>query len=272
MAITPAPAFTASDLSAPAGANWIVVDGNLAAQNFSSLNQLTTTNAAGLQLAWSTHLGGLCTATNVSCGAEANPLVYQGVMYVEDGAGSTSAIDATTGTHIWDYAPAYDPTFKKKGDVTRGIAMGGGQIYIPRMDASVVALNQQTGGVGWFGQPDNGPWQLGYHALTSAPVFYDNMVIVGMSGGDSGNSDFMVVLYAPEWTHSVALECHPGPRPTGLQDVGQQEARTTTLAARSGTRFRSTRSSISSTSGRGIRFHGTRGRRARSSGRTLSSP
>ena len=48
--ITPAPAFTATDLTAPAGANWLEVHGNLAAWDYSSLNQITTSNVSGTRV------------------------------------------------------------------------------------------------------------------------------------------------------------------------------------------------------------------------------
>jgi quinohemoprotein ethanol dehydrogenase len=215
--ITPAPPFTTSDLTAPAGANWIVVHGNLAAWNYSSLNQITTSNVSGLQPAWSTALGGICTPTNSACGGEGNALVYDGVMYMEDGAGSTVAIDAATGNHIWSYTPTYDPAFKRTGDVTRGIALGGGQLYIPREDGSLVALNQETGTVAW--QDDLGPWQLAY-AITAPPVYYNGVVYVGMSGGDSGNSDFMVAVDATSGAVLWRWNVIPSPGQPGYKTWG----------------------------------------------------
>jgi glucose dehydrogenase len=219
--IAPAPAFTAAQLSAPAGSDWIVVHGDLASQNYSTLNEINTGNVSGLKLAWSSHLGGTCTATNKSCGAEGNALVYQGVMFLEDGAGNTSALDATTGQHLWDYHPTYDPGFKKTGDVTRGIAMGDGKIFIPRMDGSLVALDQQLGGVVW--QSSLGDWRAAYH-ITAAPMYYDGMVIVGMSGGDSGNSDFMTAVDANNGQVIWHWNVIPGPGQPGYNTWGNKSA------------------------------------------------
>jgi quinohemoprotein ethanol dehydrogenase len=220
-AITPAPAFTAAQLDSAPGSDWLVVHGDLGSRNFSSLNQVNASNVAGMKLAWSTHLGGLCTATNRSCGAEANALVYQGVMYLEDGAGSTSAIDAATGEHLWDYKPTYDPGFTKAGDVTRGIAMGGGKIFIPRMDGSLVALDQMLGGVVW--QTSLGSWRAAYH-ITAAPVYYDGEVIVGMSGGDSGNSDYMTAVDASSGTVAWHWNVIPRPGEPGYNTWGNKSA------------------------------------------------
>src|SRR5690242_19169488 len=44
-----APAFTAADLAAVPGANWITNGGNISNDRYSSLNQINTSNVAGLK-------------------------------------------------------------------------------------------------------------------------------------------------------------------------------------------------------------------------------
>jgi glucose dehydrogenase len=218
--ITPAPPFTATDLTAPAGANWLSVHGNLAAWDYSSLNQITTSNVSGLQLAWQSHLGGKCTATNTSCAAESNALVYQGVMYIADGAGYTDAIDAATGTRIWQYVPTYPAGFTKTGGTNRGIAMGQGMIFVDRTDASIVALNMDTGQPVWT--TDLAPISQGYN-VSAPPVYYDGMVIEGMSGGDSGNSDFIVAIDAASGAVLWRWNVIPGPGQPGYKTWGDPQ-------------------------------------------------
>ena len=48
--IAVAPAFTAAQLSALPGDDWLVVHGDLASQNYSSLDQITTSNVSTLAL------------------------------------------------------------------------------------------------------------------------------------------------------------------------------------------------------------------------------
>ncbi|HZQ03373.1 MAG TPA: hypothetical protein VFA88_05055, partial [Gaiellaceae bacterium] len=50
------PDFSVSQLSAPAGANWISENGNLQSWRYSTLSQITASNGGGLKLAWTTHL------------------------------------------------------------------------------------------------------------------------------------------------------------------------------------------------------------------------
>ena len=50
------PAFTAAQMATPAGANWILENGNLQSQRYSTLTQINGSNGGSLKLAWSTHL------------------------------------------------------------------------------------------------------------------------------------------------------------------------------------------------------------------------
>src|ERR1043165_8803251 len=83
--ITPAPAFTATDLAQRPADDWITVGGNLQDERYSQLDQITPANVSGLKVAWSTHMDGSC-ATATACGGEGNALVYKGIMYVASGA------------------------------------------------------------------------------------------------------------------------------------------------------------------------------------------
>ena len=58
-AITPSPAWTAAQLSAPAGDNWLEYYGGLTGDRYSSLNQITTSNVSGLKEVWHSSLGTL---------------------------------------------------------------------------------------------------------------------------------------------------------------------------------------------------------------------
>src|ERR1051325_849688 len=51
-AITPSPPWTASQLSAPAGDNWLEYYGSLNGNRYSSLNQITTSNVSSLKQVW----------------------------------------------------------------------------------------------------------------------------------------------------------------------------------------------------------------------------
>ena len=69
------------------------------------------------------------------------------------------------------------------GWANRGLALGDGRVYVARMDATLVALSQQDGHVLW--SASNGNPQDGY-TMTMAPLYYNGLVIVGVSGGEFG--------------------------------------------------------------------------------------
>ena len=56
-AITPSPAYTAAQLDAPAGNNWLTHMGNLKGWRYSSLTQINKSNVATLKEAWNINLG-----------------------------------------------------------------------------------------------------------------------------------------------------------------------------------------------------------------------
>src|SRR5579862_6142338 len=76
------PDFTPAQLSAPAGANWILENGNIESWRYSTLNQITGANGGSLKLAWTTHLANPTSPEQLAQG-NANPIVYDGTMYVQ---------------------------------------------------------------------------------------------------------------------------------------------------------------------------------------------
>jgi quinohemoprotein ethanol dehydrogenase len=180
--ITPAPAFTSTDLSTNPGVNWITNGGAINNQRYSTLSQITSANAAGLKQVWHIHLG---SGSAAKYSAEATPLVYNGVMYMVTGNDDASALDATTGQTLWTYQSHIDQTISTAccGWDNRGLALGGGLVYNAQLDGNLVALSQTTGQVVWKVPVFN--WREGV-TLTSAPLYYNGIVYVGSTGGEFG--------------------------------------------------------------------------------------
>lgn len=180
--ITPAPAFSATDLSTNPGANWITNGGAINNERYSTLSQINSSNASGLTQVWHVNLG---SGSAAKYSAEATPLVYNGVMYMVTGNDDASALDATTGQQIWAYQSHIDQTISTAccGWDNRGLAIGGGLVYDAQLDGNLVALNQMTGQVVWKVPVFN--WHEGV-TLTSAPLYYNGVVYVGSTGGEFG--------------------------------------------------------------------------------------
>jgi quinohemoprotein ethanol dehydrogenase len=182
--ITKAPAFGASELNAPAGRDWITNGGSLTNDRYSALTQIDAGNVGSLKLAWKTRLDG--SGADKMYSQEATPLVYDGVMYISTGNDDVFALDAATGQHLWTYRshiPVKRITTVCCGFSNRGVALGDGKVFIAQIPGQLVALDQMTGGVVW--RRWNSRWQEG-GTMTSAPLYYDGKVYVGVSGGEMG--------------------------------------------------------------------------------------
>src|SRR4029078_9764155 len=108
-AITPSPVYTASELGAPAGDNWLVHFGNWKVHRYSSLTQINKQNVGPLKEAWHISLG-VCPSKGTACGSmESNAVVADGVQYTQVAPlGDVFAIDGATGARLWKWSPTYD--------------------------------------------------------------------------------------------------------------------------------------------------------------------
>src|SRR5271165_647726 len=96
-----APDFSAQDLAALPTSNWLKIGGDLFNRNYSPLKQVNRDNVANLKAVWRTHLDGSALATKYS--GEAQPMVYEGVLYIVTGADDVFALSVKTGEILWKY-------------------------------------------------------------------------------------------------------------------------------------------------------------------------
>jgi quinohemoprotein ethanol dehydrogenase len=179
--ITRAPAFDAEDLAAPPGRDWLTNGGDVFNRRFSTLDRIDRSNVRNLKGVWRTRLGGSGSGPRFS--GEAQPLVYDGVVYVITGADDVFAISVEAGEILWRYEAALDATISTVccGWTSRGVALGDGKVFVGQLDGKLVALDQRTGRVRWSTQAE--AWQEGY-TITSAPLYYDGLVVAGFAGAD----------------------------------------------------------------------------------------
>src|SRR5215218_8143158 len=182
-AIERAPAFEGDELANDPRENWLTNGGTLANRRYSPLDELDPSNVARLKGVWMTHLGGAGVAAKYS--QEAQPLVYDGVVYVPTGNDDVFAVSVDSGLVLWRYEAKLDQTISTVccGWESRGVALGEGKVFIGQLDGKLVALNQRTGDVEWQKQVVR--WQDG-GTITAAPLYYDGRVFTGISGGEFG--------------------------------------------------------------------------------------
>src|SRR5215467_12162212 len=169
--------------SAPPTGAWLKAGGNLYNQNFSPLAQINRRNVADLKAVWRTRLDGSGVGAKYS--GEAQPVFYEGVVYIVTGADDVFATSVATGEVLWKYHADLDSSISTVccGWTSRGLALGEGKVFVGQLDGRRVALDQKTGERAWSIQAER--WQEGF-TITAAPLYYDGEVIVGFAGGENG--------------------------------------------------------------------------------------
>jgi alcohol dehydrogenase (cytochrome c) len=171
---------------------WVMPAKNYASTRFSTLNQINTTNAKNLRLAWTF-------STGLTRGHEAAPLVVNHTMYVvTPWPNILYALDLTKpGSPLkWTYEPKPSPAAQGVACcdvVNRGASYYNGKIYYNTLDVSTVAVDAKTGEQVW--KTRLGDINLG-ESVTMAPLVVKGKVLVGNSGGEFGVRGWFAALDA----------------------------------------------------------------------------
>jgi glucose dehydrogenase len=209
-AIAAPPAFTATQLGTPAGANWLSPGGDVQSDHYSSLNQINSSNVSNLKVAWHVNLG-----ETGRLQMEATGLTYNGTYYIVAGNGDVFAYDASTGAQLWKYTAPTGIAMV----LVRGIAMGGGNIYYGEVDNYMVAINATTGQLAWK-SPQIADPNAGY-SLNAAATYFNGRVYEGVSGSENGIRGFLQAWDAKTgkllWRHYMI----PGPKDPAFKTWGK---------------------------------------------------
>ena len=244
--ISPSPAWTDAQLSAPSAANWLEYYGDLSGSRYSSLNQITTSNVGTLKEVWHMSLG-TCTASiltgdpggsgrSARGSEQPDELRLDGVeprrgrrhpLHDERAARPDLRDRRRDRQHHLDvhaFVCGRDPPQRHgftpgNGGRRPGVAVGEGKVYTGLPDGRLVALDQTTGKVVW--ETRSGSYKVNAK-ISSAPIYVHGMVIVGDGSGDGGGASpslqaFRAANGAPIWSWSPIP-----PRAEGLQDVDSE--------------------------------------------------
>lgn len=181
--ITPSPVFEAADLAQLPGQAWVTNGGNILNQRHSTLTQINKDNIDQVKANWRVHLDGSGSKPNNS--GQGQILAYEGTLYVVTGENDVFAYDVQTGNRLWKYEARLRPEDVHVccGWVSRGLGMGEGKIFVGQLNGKLVALDQISGEKVWEIQAESP--QLGY-SITSAPLYFNGMIITGFAGGEMG--------------------------------------------------------------------------------------
>jgi glucose dehydrogenase len=183
-------AFAFSQIT-PQKGDWPVYGHDAAGTRYSPLKQVNTANVSRLQRAWTYHTG------EKGRSLESTPICVNDTLYFSTQNQNVVALDPTTGKELWKYS---NPN--PRGSESRGVAYWAGDKQTPPRilfgtgNGQLIELDAKTGMlVLSFG--DRGIVDLragiadGYpkanYAISSPPVIYRDVVIVGPSTQESGS-------------------------------------------------------------------------------------
>ncbi|MCP5183769.1 MAG: pyrroloquinoline quinone-dependent dehydrogenase [Pseudomonadales bacterium] len=180
-------------------------------QKYSPLTDITPENVHSLEPAWRYHSGDLGEGfRNREYSFQATPVYRDGVLYVSTSGGLAIALDATTGKERWRFDAQIPRDIWYSEHASRGVTLWhdpdgrvgvacADTVFLPTRVGVLVALDASTGepcpAFGVDGRvdlrasalPPESDVQLepGEYGVTSPPVVFESMVIVGSAVGDN---------------------------------------------------------------------------------------
>jgi quinoprotein glucose dehydrogenase len=188
----------ASCASRPA-AEWPTYGHDPGGQRFSPLAQITTSNVAKLQVAWTYHMRPAAAAEGSGrfAGSEVTPLVVDGLMYVTTPYSRVLALDPDSGAEVWSHeVPGPGQPSLRGVEYWPGTRAIPARIIFGTRDGRLIAVDARSGkpaaGFGTNGIVDlktpavmaasAGAKSAGSYpsyGLTSPPIVYRNVIITG---------------------------------------------------------------------------------------------
>ena len=153
----------------PDPADWLMIRHDYHANNFSTLNQITSNNVQDLRLVWTWAMN---EGTN-----QPAPVVHNGTMFINNPGNIVQALDAKTGELIWENRIGETAT----GNSQRGLSIYDDKVYVTTGSAVIYALDARTGKEVW--QTTIGDRTNGTYSTSSGPIIAKGKVIQGLGGG-----------------------------------------------------------------------------------------
>jgi quinoprotein glucose dehydrogenase len=187
-------------------AGWSHYGGSEKGMQYSSLQQISVSNVAGLAEVWRYRSGELGQGHREPFAFQANPILAEGRLYLSTGSAIIIALDPANGQELWRYDTGIDRSKGHAEIASRGVsswidskaaadAACRHRIFIGTLDARLVAVDGASGkpcadfgdnGNAYLDRDvnaDNNKWVN--YAVTSPPVIVDDVVIVGSAIGDN---------------------------------------------------------------------------------------
>lgn len=176
---------------------------------YSPLSEIDRGNVARLTVAW-TYRTGETEHTHRPAKLETTPLMVDGVLYLSTPFGRAIALDPATGGERWRYEANVDRNDNWGDFASRGVSTWVDstirvglpcrrRIYLPTIDARIIALDARTGAVcttfADHGTLDlrrglrNAPFEAAEYQLTSPPALINGLLVTGSSVADNNRTN-----------------------------------------------------------------------------------
>ena len=194
--------------------DWPSYHGSYSGNRHSPLDQINRDNIGGLSMQWFYPIPDMPMI-------EGTPVVIAGVMYVT-AVNQMYALDAATGREIWRYAqPRTEGLVGDPGiGLNRGVAVRDDLVFSVTDHAHVIALDRFTGELVWDIEMDD--YREHYGAVV-APLVVGDLVIAGISAGDTGLRDFLDAYHAETGERAWRFWTIPAPGEPGSETWGDPE-------------------------------------------------
>jgi len=194
--------------------DWPSYHGSYTGNRHSPLDQINRDNIDGLSMQWFFPIPDMPMI-------EGTPVVIAGVMYVT-AVNQVYALDAATGREIWRYAqPRTEGLVGDPGiGLNRGVALRDDLVFSVTDHAHVIALDRFTGERVWDTEMDD--YREHYGAVV-APLVVGDLVIAGISAGDTGLRGFLDAYHAETGERAWRFWTIPAPGEPGSETWGDPE-------------------------------------------------
>jgi alcohol dehydrogenase (cytochrome c) len=202
---TPGATPAATPAAAGAAGDWATFGYDYGQTRHVPFTAITKDNVTDLGIAWQVDFQAI--DETIPPANQSFPLVIDGVIYVTTTYSRVFALDAKTGDVKWRWQPDQIGFFKNFGvSANRGVAVGGGSVFVMTLDMHIYKLDQATGKLQQTLQISDvvtdAKSEFGYYEST-APIFYDGVLYFGVSGSDNGVRGFMMAVngsdMSPAW-------------------------------------------------------------------------
>jgi alcohol dehydrogenase (cytochrome c) len=206
---------TASGAASTTGASgaWVYSNSDLANTRDATGSTISSANVSKLAQAWTFKLTGKAAAGVRPYGSlTANPIVQNGVVYVQDLDSNVYALALATGKLEWEYQCNQQ---ERSGPGPNGVAVAGGRVY-GLTPTAAFALSASTGRTIWV---NNGLLSNGQGTFGIQPQVADGRVYLASQYGSGPGGGVLMALNASSGAVLWRFNTVAGPEP-GVQALG----------------------------------------------------